>query len=865
MFITPATPLPVQTRAESHNDAEGGNVRQPGIADAALWHSHDSLDDGGIRVSEIQIDEAVIGLVRPIELPPDVSDIWKQYYLDAVYRWLPVADATYQDWPERPNCGHFFGGAYWYGLETGYTTLVYAVARGAAEILGVTPSVAADTLLQRAVGAIRYLGFTHESGPPECVRVQSKSRWSSGCKWGGITPGIDWMSRFFMSSQTGGTVVAMGLAAWLLWEHLDEETRQLAANVAAWYADRWCEEEPRVGTYHNTQTEENGWTAHGMAFAACFLHGHPRAEKWRQAADWWTANICVTPYDCRRNTDLLQGKEVRSWTVGATTHPDFTAENHDFVHPNYMASGLRYATSMALMHHLAGLEVPEVLRFNRQPLYNTLKRMAEDDGLLAAIQSQDWWYLNHYGDTMSHAGMSVLLNDCHAAYLERRCLEQGKRIMDGLPGGHLYTPDPESYRLNSEQTMRGAERGAMMGYAEAFLLHWVLGDGAQPCSEAEFKAWQRGVHVFPHGGFILRKADRTTAGFSWRNRPVVFVQPEEGSWLITPHSHSLSGSYVCDPRPEFPGGGRKRRYSVNEDGIGFSAAVQWEREEGRILQNIALVVPDDEVAFFFDRTVAEQSVRVLEQRSGEIGVRNEDYSQLRQLAPGRRTLYTQGTEFTAISAVSQHDEWFRTDRAGWANLDDAVGYVIFGSKGLAYQAKHVYPKYTGMEDFLILSYDNQAHDYAPGDVISGLAVAIHPNQQASQTASRAETVVRALGRDLVDALLTPAYLAVFNIADAPRTCALQFDMGGWETLPVPDGCTVIWDGSYTCQATLPNFSADYRRCRLHISADAHWEATVAPSGRIFIRSLGGSPVETGLTVEGESRTISLQPGEVIEV
>ena len=24
-----------------------------------------------------------------------------------MHRWLPIADATWQEWPERPNCGHF--------------------------------------------------------------------------------------------------------------------------------------------------------------------------------------------------------------------------------------------------------------------------------------------------------------------------------------------------------------------------------------------------------------------------------------------------------------------------------------------------------------------------------------------------------------------------------------------------------------------------------------------------------------------------------------------------------------------------------------------------------------------------------------
>ncbi len=808
-------------------------------------------------MSEIQIDQSLIGLVKPIEFPGEASEVWKELYLEPIYRWLPVADETYQEWPERPNSGHFYGGSYWYGHETAHPALILAVAYRAAQALGHKGEVSADRLLQHAIGAIRYLGFTHDSGPEECVRVEGPNPRCSGRKWGGVG------DPFFNASQTSGGVVAMCLAAWLLWDELDDETKRLAINTAQWYADRWCDEEPKVGTYHNTQTEENGWTAHGIDFATCLLQGHPHAEKWRQGADWWIANICVTPYDCRRNASELQGQAANAWTVGANTHPDFTAENHDFVHPNYMSSGVLFAGKMILNHRLAGIEVPEVLYFNRRPLYDALKAMAEKDGALTSLQSQDWWYLTHYGNLAIHATMNVLFDDAHAAYLERACARRAKQIMDSLPGGHIYTENPDAYRLNAFQSMRTAERGSMMGYAQSFLLHWLLGDGAEPCTEAEFETCQQGVKLFPHGGLVLRNGANTKASFSWRNRPVVLVQPEGGSWVITPHPSSLSGKYICDP--EWAGGVRKRRYNVQEDGAAFAAITQLERAGGRLLQNIALLVPDDNVAFFFDHTVAAEPVTVSLQRSGEIGVRNESYSELGQLAPGKRTLYTQGCEFAAISGISEHDEWFRTDETAWANLDNAIGYIVFGSKGLAYQAKHVYPTYTGMEDFLILSCCEDEHDYQPGDIVSHLAIAINPNQTAEATQNQLGRVLRTVTGGPVDALLTEQYLALVSAADEPLTCSLQFDAPDWDMLPVPDGCTVTWDGALRCEVAPGKFCADLRRCGLHLASSAHWEATATASGRRYIKLLGDEPVQIEVAVDGEKRTVNLEPGQIADL
>ncbi len=79
-------------------------------------------------MSGIQVDESLVALVKPVSLPEQVSEVWKEAYLAPICRWLPIADATWQEWAERPNCGHFYGGAYWYGIETAYPILNYAVA-----------------------------------------------------------------------------------------------------------------------------------------------------------------------------------------------------------------------------------------------------------------------------------------------------------------------------------------------------------------------------------------------------------------------------------------------------------------------------------------------------------------------------------------------------------------------------------------------------------------------------------------------------------------------------------------------------------------------------------------------------------------
>ena len=310
---------------------------------------------------------------------------------------------------------------------------------------------------------------------------------------------------------------------------------------------------------------------------------------------------------------------------------------------------------------------------------------------------------------------------------------------------------------------------------------------------------------------------------------------------------------------------RNRDCNIQQDGEGFAAIAQIEREGGKLIQNMALIVPEDGIAFFFDRTTAAEAVKVVEQRAGEVGVRNEDYSEMADVAPGTRTLYTEGAEFTSRSEMSRQDEWFRTDETGWANVDDAIGYVIFGSKGLAYQAKHLYPTYTGMEDFLVLSYTEEPAEYGAGDVVSDVAVAIHPNQTAEATRSQVGRVLRAEGDGPVDALLTPEYLALVNVGDEAPDCALEFGAPEWEMLPVPEGCTVTHDEGLEYQVRMGKFCADCRQARLQVENGGQWEATATATGAVYLKTTAGEALTLQVVVDGVTRTVELEPGRIVEV
>lgn len=785
-------------------------------------------------MSETIIRRDVIDGVRVPRWEARETTFWDEHVYAPLLAWSRTALATFREWPGRPGCGHFYGGSYWYGLETAQTVYALAVLARCGPFGAAVAGASRDELIAKTVAAIRYLGFTHDTGPADCVRAEGPNPHASLRKWGGA--GDD----FFRASQHGVPVAGVCSAAWLLWEHLDDETRRLAVNVLESYADRWAPEPPRSGVYLDTQTEENGWTGQCLGLAAAMLPHHSRAPEWSEAAARWMANIAVTPYDRSANTTPLQGKRVIEWASTVTTHPDFTAENHGFVHPNYMASGIHFAGFTTLYCALAGQPVPEVVRLNRQPLYDVLKWWTEADGNQTPVQGQDWYYTNHYGALFIHALMSVLFGDAEAAYWERRCAETASAIARSVGGGHFYDPDPEALRLNQFQSMRTAERGAAVSLAKTYLLHQLLGDGAEPETPAAPPAKKGAVRVFPHGGVVVRRGGSTFASFSWRNRPVVLVQPAEGAWAITPHPFSLSGSFVLDaPTAE---GIREGGHRVDEIPGGFAATAAFERAGGALRQHVALVAPADDVAFFFQQTVAARDVRVVEERAGEVSVRNEHYRLLGDCARGRRRIYagddqwgSRARSFEAPGYAGGSDDWFRPGRASsWVNVDDRIGYVVLGGRGIAYRNRHEYPTYKGLEDFLILSHDRRAREFCAGQTVSTLAVVILPNWGHNATRGIALITRRLRTQTDADGVLAPGWLVAVNFAGKPRLLRLRCPIGPVDSVPAFAAQLIILGGKAIYEVPVGPRQAVALPSLAHVPAHDGVQAWGTPTGEVFL-------------------------------
>ena len=156
---------------------------------------------------------------------PALETPMSRRYLRIAQKWCPTALSYFEDWDGRPNCGHFFGGVHWYGIETAVPLHALAAVGTSPEYDENTTGLSIDSLREVVIKAIRYLCFTHDTGPEECLRPNTGLGMprSWGTKWGERGRG------FFPESQCGGTVANMTSAALMLQPYVDDETRTMLA------------------------------------------------------------------------------------------------------------------------------------------------------------------------------------------------------------------------------------------------------------------------------------------------------------------------------------------------------------------------------------------------------------------------------------------------------------------------------------------------------------------------------------------------------------------------------------------------------------------------------------------------------------
>src|SRR5205814_7212835 len=122
-------------------------------------------------------------------------------------------------------------------------------------------------------------------------------------------------------------------------------------------ADRFVDAKPPTQVERDTKAEENAWDSTIVALAFNMFPHHPRHAVWRDAAIRWQISSFVTAKDCASD-QFVDGKPLRQWLTGPNLYDDYTLENHDRVHPDYMGT-IRINLHQKFLYDWAGARTEE--------------------------------------------------------------------------------------------------------------------------------------------------------------------------------------------------------------------------------------------------------------------------------------------------------------------------------------------------------------------------------------------------------------------------------------------------------------------------------------------------------------------------
>ncbi|MDD5598901.1 MAG: hypothetical protein PHV82_13215 [Victivallaceae bacterium] len=800
------------------------------------------------------------------ELPflPNRENIMSRRYLKLMQRWVPFGMKYFREWPDKPDCGHFFGGVYWYGLETAMPLHVLACVASSSEYDPKITGFPREYLIQAAVKALRYLCFTHDTGPADCIRPESGMGYERlhKTKWGEKGKG------FFPEGQCGKTLAGITVSALLLQEYLDKETISMIKEICKDYLNRfgaippapnesviWANLflkrlgaiPPCSGVYYDTQTEENSWAALGMTSALLFLDMHKQVKNWDEVSKRWMLCASTVPDDMFNHLRFDRDEQVCGLCGQIiTTLPDFMAENHGIVHTVYTSLAIILSGMTSAIYQLFGLEPPPHLRWHRKEIYSSLKYLTGAYGFVQPPQGMDWPYLFFGSSSSLHGYAGIYLGDDDAMFLERSVLSVEEKILNNNQGT-LHSPDATKYCHDIQDPMIMRELRIGQFYPWIYLAHRLNMKKEYPEAEAlavlPYSA--PGVKNFPHSGFIIHRHEKGQTSFSWRNQIMALPWTKNGMLTVAPSMETLLARVKVR---EYAESRKLIQLQVNEHDDGFAAVMEHNWHQDSIRQAVFLVSLPNGKMVSLEKLTALKDCTVEELSQGYLQIMNEKVNGL-PACKGFRTLYhTQGKEVfkSFIRGDAGEDVFRELENPPWLNLDDEIGIVFSGAADVVYHNKHYFSPYRAVADNLFLNRNKAAlGKYAAGADITSLAFLFCPEQPHAATA--ADTFIRAAAVDPETVcFLTDEYLTAGNFGARGGSFAFEFPRKSLIPI-VTSAVTHVYKNKVIYKVELNGRQGDYFPIVTFIETNGeNIKAVGAASGGLYLTNDGDTPVEVKL-------------------
>ncbi|SHG44372.1 hypothetical protein SAMN05443549_10485 [Flavobacterium fluvii] len=361
-----------------------------------------------------------------------------------------------------------------------------------------------EMLQNEIIPMIRYLVRTHRVGDLKT---------DDGKAWGDA-----WQSALWVS--------LMGNAAWYVWDELPSDIQQGARNVVAHEADRIAAGNPPHKLKLDSKSEENSWNSQVISAALFLMPNDSRYAKWEKALQKWAMSSYLRPADSS-STAIVDQIPVSKQFNGANIYDDFTLENHDIVHPDYMGAWIQNAEN-DVYYLLSGRKPLQAFLYNLPQIYKNQMRLFLPDGGYCYPSGQDWAIFRNADWMPSHATAVARFNDPEAVYFLRAGLETAEKMQQRNQDGAIYAPG-ENYFAS----------------AQGHLSYWL----AQAWLELQFAQKELkpvmqkpGTNYFVDGKFLINRTKNAFHSISWGEKIMIQLMPLAKDHIVSPDQRNGIGS-----------------------------------------------------------------------------------------------------------------------------------------------------------------------------------------------------------------------------------------------------------------------------------------------------------------------------------
>lgn len=537
-----------------------------------------------------------------------------------------------------------------------------------------------------------------------------------------------------------------GMGAWLLWDKLEPDTQLLTARILEHDADLYNEDKAPHLLYDDTQGESNAWTASGLVLASLMLKHHPHRDIWAEKAKEFMISAYATEHDVTSER-MVDGKALSEWLRGPNAFPDYSVENHGFVHPIYMAA-VSEMVRTAVLYRFAEEPVPEAATFNAEHVLDALIRLNLPDGNHFYVQGTDY----------DPRRLDSFLQTCNVVPLTPTPLREAcfRRVLGNMETMARERPD----MYTSGNVTFAFDFGTSWGLTENYLMRRLFGSPAEAVPDQQIESELTGVHVNAPGKFAIHRTARSLSSFSWhaiqRSSQVMgFTIPLDTDVLCSTQPADSYIGRLTEHEAQDPVPTSVLRHSIRARDDGFGITVELARCAGKVSQHCAFVSLPDGRSVYFELREAVQPVRLTSADSGNVYI----YDDCRWPFQKRARTFVAADGTLAPEPHQMH-------HGNWLNVDDRMGYAAVGA-GAFTLTKSEKAYHTWRLAFPQPTSTGAAQVYEPGRRINSFALISCPNQDQAGTESLAGELARdgwAVSEPCLLAVVIAPYLVYANFS-----------------------------------------------------------------------------------------------------